>query len=108
MRIAHTDTLLQPGDPNVGGVDYALNLDFNFDGANFFINDVSFVSPTVPVLLQILSGATSAADLLPSGSLFALPSNSTIEISFPITSSNAPGAPHPFHLHGVLIPSYLT
>nr|Q99055.1 RecName: Full=Laccase-4; AltName: Full=Benzenediol:oxygen oxidoreductase 4; AltName: Full=Diphenol oxidase 4; AltName: Full=Urishiol oxidase 4; Flags: Precursor [Trametes villosa]AAB47734.1 laccase [Trametes villosa] len=94
------DSPAAPGDPNIGGVDYALNLDFNFDGTNFFINDVSFVSPTVPVLLQILSGTTSAADLLPSGSLFAVPSNSTIEISFPITATNAPGAPHPFHLHG--------
>ncbi len=101
---AHTDTRLQPGDPNIGGVDYALNLDFSFDGTNFFINDVTFVPPTVPVLLQILSGATTAADLLPSGSLFELPSNSTIEISFPITSTNAPGAPHPFHLHGVRSP----
>ncbi|KAI0820681.1 laccase [Trametes gibbosa] len=89
-----------PGDPVVGGVDYALNLDFAFNGSNFFINDVSFVPPTVPVLLQILSGASSAADLLPSGSVFSLPSNSTIELSFPITATNAPGAPHPFHLHG--------
>ncbi|KAH9853245.1 laccase [Lenzites betulinus] len=89
-----------PGDPVVGGVDYAMNLDFAFDGTNFFINDVAFVPPSVPVLLQILSGASSAADLLPSGSVFTLPSNSTIEISFPITATNAPGAPHPFHLHG--------
>nr|UYM28070.1 laccase 7 [Trametes polyzona] len=89
-----------PGDAVVGGVDYALSLNFSFNGSNFFINGATFVPPTVPVLLQILSGASSASDLLPSGSVFSLPSNSTIELSFPITATNAPGAPHPFHLHG--------
>ena len=47
-----------------------------------------------------MSGASSASDLLPSGSLYSLPSNSSIELSFPMTA-NAPGQPHPFHLHGV-------
>ncbi|KAI0637513.1 laccase [Trametes polyzona] len=89
-----------PGDAVVGGVDYALSLNFSFNGSNFFINGATFVPPTVPVLLQILSGASSASDLLPSGSVFSLPSNSTIELSFPMTATNAPGAPHPFHLHG--------
>ncbi|KAI0352456.1 laccase [Trametes cingulata] len=94
------DSPAAPGDPVVGGVDYALNLNFSFNGTRFFINGATFVPPTVPVLLQILSGASAAADLLPSGSVFTLPSNSTIELSFPITAANAPGAPHPFHLHG--------
>lgn len=109
-----------PGTAVVGGVDHALNLDFSFvsfwlitlvigggtdsafqDGTDFFINGATFTSPTVPILLQIMSGAQSAADLLPSGSIFALPANSVVELSFPITATNAPGAPHPFHLHGV-------
>nr|AAW28936.1 laccase A [Trametes sp. 420] len=89
-----------PGTAVVGGVDYALNLDFSFDGTDFFVNGATFTSPTVPILLQIMSGAQSAADLLPSGSVFALPANSVVELSFPITATNAPGAPHPFHLHG--------
>ncbi|TBU49264.1 laccase [Dichomitus squalens] len=88
-----------PGTAVQGGVDKAINLDFNFNGTNFFINNASFVPPTVPVLLQIISGAQNAQDLLPSGSLYELPINSSIEISFPATT-NAPGAPHPFHLHG--------
>ena len=64
----------------------------------FQINGVSFVPPTVPVLLQILSGAQTAQDLLPSGSVYPLPSNSTIELSLP---AGPVGGPHPFHLHGV-------
>nr|AAM66348.1 laccase 2 [Trametes sp. C30]AAM66349.1 laccase 2 [Trametes sp. C30] len=89
-----------PGNPTVGGVDYALNLDFSFDGTNFAINGESYTSPSVPVLLQILSGAQTAPDLLPNGSVYVLPSNATVELSFPMTATNAPGAPHPFHLHG--------
>ncbi|KAI0360992.1 laccase [Trametes cingulata] len=88
-----------PGSPVSGGVDLALNMAFNFNGTNFFINGASFVPPTVPVLLQILSGAQTAQELLPSGSVYTLPSNASIEISFPATAA-APGAPHPFHLHG--------
>nr|AYR00606.1 laccase H [Lenzites betulinus] len=99
------DSPAAPGDPVAGGVDLALNLDFSFNGTNFFINGTTFIPPTIPVLLQILSGAQTAADLLPSESIYSLPANSTIEISFPITedstgTANAPGFPHPFHLHG--------
>ncbi|KAI0751849.1 laccase 2 [Daedaleopsis nitida] len=93
--------LAAPGNPTVGGVDYALNLDFSFNGTEFFINGSPFVPPTVPVLLQIMSGTQDAASLLPSGSVYSLPSNAVVELSFPITATNAPGAPHPFHLHGV-------
>ena len=64
------------------------------------MNGATFAPPSVPVLLQIMSGAHSASDLLPAGNVYALPSNATIELSFPATF-NAPGAPHPFHLHGV-------
>ena len=73
------------------------------NGSNFFMNDESFVSPSVPVLLQIMSGASSASDLMPSGSVYSLASNSSIELSFPMTS-DVPGQPHPFHLHGVSPP----
>ncbi|KAI1790621.1 laccase [Ganoderma leucocontextum] len=89
-----------PGDPISGGVDYALNLVMSFNGTKFFMNGATFTTPTAPVLLQILSGASSATDLLPSGSVYTLPSNATVELSFPVTSANRVGAPHPFHLHG--------
>ena len=71
------------------------------NGTALFINDVAYTSPSVPVLLQIMSGAKTASELLPSGSVYVLPSNSSIELSFPIEDSAGAGAPHPFHLHGV-------
>lgn len=56
----------------------------------------------MPVLLQILSGTTNAQDLLPSGSIYPLPKNSTIQLSLPAGTTAPPaGGPHPFHLHGV-------
>ncbi|KAK7464084.1 laccase, multicopper oxidase, benzenediol:oxygen oxidorectuctase [Stygiomarasmius scandens] len=86
-----------PGDPEVGGVDVAINLAFTFTGSNFEVNGEEFVPPTVPVLLQILSGAQTADSLLPSGSIYSLPLNSTVELSMP---AGVVGGPHPFHLHG--------
>ncbi|KAH9857793.1 phenoloxidase [Lenzites betulinus] len=88
-----------PGSPVVGGVDKAINFALSFNSTNFFINGATFEPPSAPVLLQILSGAQSASDLLPSGSIYSLPSNATIELTFPATAA-APGGPHPFHLHG--------
>ena len=49
----------------------------------FEVNGVTFESPSVPVLLQILSGTTNPAQLLPSGSVYALPGNASIELSIP-------------------------
>ncbi|KAK0451148.1 laccase [Desarmillaria tabescens] len=90
-----------PGSPEVGGVDLALNLAFAFTTSGVFtINGASFVPPTTPVLLQILSGAQNANDLLPEGTVYPLPVNSTIEISMP---GGVVGGPHPFHLHGEFI-----
>nr|ABK59825.1 laccase [Ganoderma tsugae] len=88
-----------PGKPEKGGVDLPLNMAFGFDGTDFFINNATFVPPTVPVLLQILSGTQAAQDLLPAGSVYTLPKNASIEITFP-ANANAAGSPHPFHLHG--------
>ncbi|KAI0766898.1 laccase [Trametes elegans] len=91
-----------PGEPYPGGADVNLDLDFAFNitALDFEANNVSFVSPTVPVLLQILSGARGAGDLLPAGSVYYLPPNKSIEISLPELAADAPGSPHPFHLHG--------
>lgn len=89
-----------PGLPEVGGADVTLNLDLalNFTALQFTINGATFIPPTVPVLLQILSGAQAATDLLPSGSVYVLPHNKVIELSIP---AGLAGGPHPFHLHGV-------
>ncbi|KAJ7131857.1 laccase [Mycena crocata] len=88
-----------PGTKAAGGADVVMNLALALDFATFrfTVNGATFTPPTVPVLLQILSGAQSATDLLPTGSVFTLPPNSVIELSIP---GGAPGAPHPFHLHG--------
>ncbi|KAJ6537795.1 laccase [Mycena capillaripes] len=88
-----------PGSPHPGGADVVLNLQITLNTTDFrfAINNVSFVPPTAPVLLQILSGAHSAQDLLPKGSIYELPPNKVIEVSIP---GGSPGAPHPFHLHG--------
>ncbi|KAJ6511592.1 yellow laccase [Mycena vitilis] len=88
-----------PGTAAPGGVDVALNLliTLDFTTFEFAINGAEFTPPTVPVLLQILSGAHTAAELLPAGSVYALSKNSVIEISIP---GGTPAAPHPFHLHG--------
>ncbi len=74
-----------PGLPQAGGADITLNLALAFDITNFrfTVNGASFIPPTAPVLLQILSGANSAQNLLPSGSVYTLPPNKVIEISAP-------------------------
>jgi iron transport multicopper oxidase len=47
------------------------------------VNNVSFVPPSVPVLLQILSGVTDAQKMLPAGSVYSLPLNKVVELSIP-------------------------
>ena len=69
-----------------------LSLDFDATLAKFTVNGVPFDPPTVPVLLQILSGTYSAQDLLPPGSVYTLPPNKVIEVSIPAGNA-APGGP---------------
>ncbi len=81
-----------PGKPFPGGADVNINFNFEFnltDGL-FFINGVSFVPPTVPVLLQVLSGAKTAQELLPPGSVYVLPRNKVVEVSLPGGAIGAP------------------
>ncbi|KAJ7593844.1 Cupredoxin [Mycena floridula] len=89
-----------PGQPKVGGADVVLDMHLSFDPTNgrFLINNETFRSPSVPVLLQVLSGKQRAQDLLPKGSVYGLPRNKVIEIN--LIGGDAPGGPHPFHLHG--------
>ncbi|KAI0266266.1 Cupredoxin, partial [Gloeopeniophorella convolvens] len=54
-----------PGNPTPGGADININLAIAISGAQFTVNDVAFDPPSVPVLLQILSGAKNASDLVP-------------------------------------------
>ncbi|EGN96932.1 laccase [Serpula lacrymans var. lacrymans S7.3] len=90
-----------PGSPGLGGADIELNLNFtkpdNEYVDNYTVNGHSYIPPSVPVLLQIMSGARTAQQLLPMGNVYPLPRNKVIELTLP---GGAPGGPHPFHLHG--------
>ncbi|KAJ7136866.1 putative laccase 2 precursor [Mycena epipterygia] len=84
-----------PGKLGSGPPDFAMTLNIAQPNAPFFdINGISYLSPSLPVLLQLLSGAQKPSDLLPSEQVIILPSNSIIDISIPGTGA------HPFHLHG--------
>jgi len=89
-----------PGLPHAGGADVVLNLKLGMtkNSTKFTMNGAEFIPPSVPVLLQILSGTRSAKHLLPKGSVYTLPPNKVIEVSIP--PHGALGGPHPFHLHG--------
>ena len=90
-----------PGIPSPGAADVNLNLDieFNATAKNFTVNNASFVPPSVPVLLQIISGASTAQSLLPPGSVYVLPPNKVIEISMPggVAGSPVSNKRCPFH-----------
>lgn len=81
-----------PGVPTLGAADVNLNLNIVFDFASlkFQVNGAPFSEAPVPVLLQILSGASTAASLLPAGSVYVLPPNKVIEISMPGGSIGSP------------------
>ena len=82
-----------PGIPEIGQADVNIQLAVGLNSSDYFtFNNVSFVDPPIPVLLQILSGAQQASQLLPNGSVYVLPSNKTIELSFPNPTA-APGSP---------------
>lgn len=69
----------------------------------FTVNNVPFDPPSVPVLLQILSGNANVEDLVPSGSIYYAPNNTgRWPKSVEITMNNLLAfGPHPIHLHGV-------
>ncbi|KAG6907705.1 Acyl-coenzyme A oxidase 2 [Tephrocybe rancida] len=104
LKEVNLHPLISPAAPGLarpGGADVNINLvtDVDFATLHFTLNGVPFIPPTAPVLLQILSGVQNAQDLLPKGSVYALPRNKVIEISLPGTGAEK-GGPHPFHLHG--------
>ncbi|KAH9074385.1 laccase [Lactarius deliciosus] len=88
-----------PGKAYPGGADININLDVEIDFSilKFTVNGAPFEPPTVPVLLQILSGAKSASQLLPAKSIYSLAPNKSVELTIP---GGAVGGPHPVHLHG--------
>ncbi|EIW74506.1 laccase [Coniophora puteana RWD-64-598 SS2] len=88
-----------PGVPEIGQADVNINFELGNRNGLFTMNNVSFKPPSTPVLLQILNGRVHPSDIMPRGSVYELPLNKTIELSFPTTDA-VPGWPHPIHLHG--------
>jgi len=88
-----------PGNPTQGGADININLVPAFDQncGMFTMNGVAFQPPSIPVLLQILSGAQQASDLLPKGSIYGLEKDKSVELTIPALPF---AGPHPIHLHG--------
>ncbi|KAK7450141.1 laccase, multicopper oxidase, benzenediol:oxygen oxidorectuctase [Stygiomarasmius scandens] len=86
-----------PGNPTPGDVETPLRLNITFSGGAFQINGARYDNPTVPVLLQILSGAQDPNNLLPAGSVYPVTPGGVVELVIPGGSA---GSPHPFHLHG--------
>ena len=75
--------------------------------AGYLVNGASFEPPTVPVLLQILSGVKNASDLVPKGSIYPLEPNKSVELTIPggvvggpvsIPYQNPATRPHHFEL----------
>ena len=78
------------------------------------MNDVTFRDPSVPILLQILSGTKSAQDLVPAGSIYGLTHGNVVELTFPAGAAGGPVSlspilsfkllkscrQHSIHLHG--------
>ena len=83
-----------PGKPIIDGGEKNINLNFAMDPITriFTINNKTFVPPTVPVLLQILTG-TSPFELLPEGSVHVLPRNQSVSISIPGESTSLTDGP---------------
>ncbi|KAJ7046141.1 laccase 2 precursor [Mycena alexandri] len=89
-----------PGKHVRGGADknFVFNITVDPATGRFLINGTTFTNPSVPVLLQILSGAHTAQELMPKGNnVYELKPNQVVEISI---IGGSLGAPHPFHLHG--------
>ncbi|KIK45200.1 multicopper oxidase [Suillus luteus UH-Slu-Lm8-n1] len=90
-----------PGTPRYGNADYNYHFEVSVNhtvaGYKFYVNNVTFQSPFVPVLLQILNGHRHASELLPHGSVYLVEANQVVELTVAITGQ---GGPHPMHLHG--------
>lgn len=61
------------------------------------MNNVSFEEPSVPILLQILSGAKRVQDLVPSGSIYGLNRSEVVELTIPAGVVGGPVSPVRFY-----------
>lgn len=79
-----------PGIPGYGKADININLTVTTLNGIFYVNGIQFRPPTVPVLLQILSGAQDPSQLLPNGSVIVLEANKVVELTL---ASDGAGVP---------------
>jgi len=80
-----------PGIPGYGNADINVHMVMNLSHNGIYtINNVTYLPPTVPVLLQILSGAQDASDLLPNGSIYVLEPNKVVELTMFIAYAGGP------------------
>jgi FtsP/CotA-like multicopper oxidase with cupredoxin domain len=99
-----------PGIPEYGKADINIQISADSIGGVYYMNGVRYRPPTVPVLLQILSGAQQATDLMPNGSVYVLEPNKVVELTM---TTQGPGGPVSSHssssecnyLHLLSIPS---
>ncbi|KAG6848879.1 hypothetical protein H0H93_013228 [Arthromyces matolae] len=86
-----------PGKPQLGGANIVVPIRQQYFAENrsFEINNVTFTSPSVPVLLQILNGTYDEDALLPKGSIYKLKPNSSVELQIWGLSV---GGPHAFYV----------
>ncbi|KAG9308070.1 laccase [Chiua virens] len=68
-----------------------LEMGKNMSDFNFLINGAQYTPPTIPILLQILSGAVSPWQVEPRSSVYTLPKDQIIEITF--SAKDSPGRP---------------
>lgn len=57
------------------------------------MNNVSYQDPSVPILLQILSGAKRVQDLVPAGSIYGLNRGEVVELTIPAGVVGGPVSP---------------
>jgi iron transport multicopper oxidase len=81
-----------PGLPQIDGSDFNKTFDVNFDmgTGRFSMNNISWVPPSAPILLQILTGR-NASELMPQGSIVPLGRNQVVQLN--ITSVSGVATP---------------
>ena len=60
------------------------------------MNNASYQNPSVPILLQILSGAKTVHDLVPSGSIYGLKRGEVVQLTIPAGVVGGPVSPRLF------------
>ncbi|KAJ7253449.1 laccase 17 [Mycena rebaudengoi] len=92
-------TLIDPGAPGGSApADHVIDLDFGTAGkGEWEINGIVYTPPTLPTLLKIINGATTADNFTSPEHTFILAQDEVVELRI---HGSANGITHPFHLHG--------